>query len=212
MLHRIPLIALLLLAGCMPSLERYQVTREARLMDEVNARLEGQAPPVAENVTFERLVRAREEPENWMTYYGAYDGQRYSALEQINRGNVARLRPAWVFQAGLTGLLASPATYAFEASPIVVDGVLFTTGPNGHVWALDAATGDMLWHYQHAVPLDVPLCCGNVNRGVAVADGKVFFVTPNGHLVALNGETGEKAWHKRSSPTCERARAPSWRL
>src|SRR5690606_9508811 len=134
--------------------------------------------------------------ENWLTYYGAYDAQRYSALDEINRENVNQLRPAWIFQAGLIGLIASPATYAFDASPIEVDGVMYTTGPDGHVWALHAATGDMFWHYQHAVRLDVPLCCGNVNRGVAVANGKVYFVTPNAHLVALNAVTGEQEWQQ----------------
>jgi alcohol dehydrogenase (cytochrome c) len=92
------------------------------------------------------------------------------------------------------GLIATPATYAFEATPIVVDGVMFTTGPDGYVWALDAVTGKMLWQYRHAIPLDVPLCCGNVNRGVAVANGKVFFVTVNGHLIALDATTGAPVW------------------
>jgi len=107
---------------------------------------------------------------------------------------VKRLRPAWVFQAGVIGLIATPATYAFEATPIVVDGVMYVSGWDGYVWALDAGTGEVFWRYRHAVPLDVPLCCGNVNRGVAVAEGKVFFVTPNGHLVALDATNGKLQW------------------
>jgi alcohol dehydrogenase (cytochrome c) len=186
----------LVLSACTPALERFPPTEEAKSMDALNARLVGVAPPVVDNVTFERLVNARSEPANWLTYYGAYDGQRYSALSQVTSSNVDQLRPAWIFQAGLIGLVASPATYAFEAAPIVVDGVMFTTGPDAHVWALDATNGDMLWHYQHAVPLDVPLCCGNVNRGVAVAQGKVFYVTPNGYLIALDARTGEPVWQK----------------
>src|SRR5919201_2984063 len=81
----------------------------------------GSAPSVAENVTYERILAARSEPHNWLTYYGAYDGQRYSALDQINTENVKRLRPAWVFQAGSSGMHAGPSTYSFEAAPIVVD-------------------------------------------------------------------------------------------
>ena len=73
---------------------------------------------------------------------------------------------------------------------------MFLTGPDAHVWALDAATGEMLWHYHHAIPLDVPLCCGNVNRGVAVANGRVFFVTPSGHLIALDAATGKPVWDR----------------
>ncbi|WP_425449957.1 PQQ-dependent dehydrogenase, methanol/ethanol family [Virgifigura deserti] len=193
-LRGISLVVTLLLAACMPPLERFPVSREAQPFDAANARLAGTAPPVAATVTFERLVNARSEPQNWLTYYGAYDAQRYSPLDEIDRGNVAQLRPAWIFQSGLIGLVADPSDYAFEAAPLVVDGVLYTTGPDGHVWALDARTGGMLWHYRHAIPLDVPLCCGNVNRGAAIAQGKVFVVTPNGYLVALDAATGKPVW------------------
>lgn len=189
------LVCTLAMAGCI-ELERFPTTRDAVLMDELNGRLAGSAPPVVADVDFQRIKNARGEPHNWLTYYGAYDGQRYSTLNQVDSSNVRRLRPAWVFQAGLIGLQASPAAYAFEATPIVVDGVMFTTGPEGHVWALDASTGDMLWHYQRAIPLDVPLCCGNINRGVAVAEGKVFYVTPNGYLIALDAKSGKAVWEK----------------
>jgi alcohol dehydrogenase (cytochrome c) len=156
----------------------------------------GVAPPVVQNVTAERIVKARSEPQNWLTYYGAYDGQRYSALDQINTENVKNLKPTWVFQYGVVGLQATPATYSFEAAPIVVDGVMFVSGWDGYVWALDAVTGQLLWQYQHAIPLDTPLCCGNVNRGVAVAKGKVFLATQNGYLVALDATNGKPVWKK----------------
>jgi alcohol dehydrogenase (cytochrome c) len=154
----------------------------------------GSAPPVAKNVNYERILRARSEPQNWLTYYGAYDGQRYSPLEQINTQNVRRLTPAWVFQAGAVGLQAGATTYSFEATPIVVDGVMYVAGWDGWVWALDATTGEELWRYKHATPFDVSLCCGNVNRGVAVARGKVFVVTPNAHVLALDATTGKRVW------------------
>ena len=147
----------------------HPVTQTSVPFDRMIETSPGTAPDVATAVTAERLVRARSEPHNWLSYYGAYDGQRYSTLEQINTQNVARLKPAWVFQAGVIGLQAAPATYAFEAAPLVVDGVMFVSGWDGQVWALDARDGTMLWRYRHAIPLDVPLCCGNVNRGVAVA-------------------------------------------
>src|SRR5690348_15316348 len=154
------------------------------------------APPVVAGVNYERILNARDEPQNWLTYYGAYNGQRYSPLDQINTENVKRLLPAWVFQAGTTGLIAGPSTYSFEATPIVVDGIMFLPGWGGWVWALDAKTGTEIWRYKHAVPFDVSLCCGNVNRGVAVAQGKVFFVAANARLIALDATTGKQVWAK----------------
>jgi len=154
------------------------------------------APPVVQNVDYERILNAREEPQNWLTYYGAYNGQRYSPLDQINTENVKRLLPAWVFQAGSTGLIAGASTYSFEAAPIVVDGVMFCTGWDGWLWALDAKTGVEIWRYKHAVPFDVSLCCGNVNRGCAVAKGKVFFVTANAHVLALDATNGKRVWDR----------------
>jgi alcohol dehydrogenase (cytochrome c) len=154
----------------------------------------GQAPPVAKDVTYERILETRTEPHNWLTYYGAYNGQRYSPLDQINTENVQRLAPAWVYQFGPTGLHAGQSTYSFECAPIVVDGVMYVTGWDGLVWALDAKTGQELWRYQHAIPFDTPLCCGNVNRGVAVANGKVFAVTLNAHVIALDATDGKVVW------------------
>jgi alcohol dehydrogenase (cytochrome c) len=154
----------------------------------------GHAPPVAKGVTYERILDARSEPHNWLTYYGAYDGQRYSPLDQINTENVKLLKPEWMFQCGSVGLHSGASTYSFEASPLVVDGVMFVSGWDGWVWALDARNGDLLWQYRHASPFDVSLCCGNVNRGVAVAQGLVFVVTLNAHIVALDAENGEVVW------------------
>jgi len=154
------------------------------------------APPVVSSVTYERILNARSEPQNWLTYYGAYNGQRYSPLDQINTENVKRIGPAWVFQAGTTGIIAGASTYSFEAAPIVVDGVMFLAGWDGWVWALNAKTGVEIWRYKHAIPYDVSLCCGNVNRGVAVAKGKVFFVTANAHVLALDATTGKRVWDK----------------
>ncbi|MGH3252687.1 MAG: PQQ-dependent dehydrogenase, methanol/ethanol family [Trebonia sp.] len=154
----------------------------------------GTAPPVARTVNYERILNARSEPQNWLTYYGTYDGQRYSPLDQVTTENVKGLTPAWVFQFGSSGLHAGASTYAFEATPLVVDGTMFVSGWDGWVWALNAATGQLLWQYKHAVPFDTSLCCGNVNRGVAVAKGKVFVVTLNAHVLALDAETGKMVW------------------
>jgi alcohol dehydrogenase (cytochrome c) len=184
------------LAGACASHPEYPLTTRSRPMSDLNPDKVGQAPPVLDAVTGDRLVRAGEEPHNWLTYYGTYDGRRYSPLDQIDVGNVRELRPAWVFQFEQLGVHATPLTAAFEAAPLVVDGVMYVSGPNGYVWALDAATGRLLWQFAYAVPIDAPLCCGNVNRGVAVARGRVFYASPNGHLFALDGVTGKPVWER----------------
>src|ERR687884_1979494 len=154
----------------------------------------GSAPPVAKGVTYERILNARDEPQNWLTYYGAYDGQRYSPLDQIDASNVGKLKPEWVYQIGSMGLHSGASTYAWEAAPIIVDGIMFVSAWDGQLFALDAKHGHELWRYKHASPFDISLCCGNVNRGVAVAEGKVFMTTLNAHVIALDAETGKKIW------------------
>jgi alcohol dehydrogenase (cytochrome c) len=192
------LVLLAGVAGCFPSQmgPRWPITQPQKSFDQMDAALSHVAPPVASGVTAERIAAARSEPQNWLTYYGAYDGQRFSALDQINAANVSKLAPAWVFQASPIGLVAQPPSYALEAAPIVVDGIMYMSGFDGYVWALDAATGEELWRYRHAIPLDVVLCCGNVNRGVAVARGRVFYSSPNGTLVALDATTGKPLWSR----------------
>src|SRR3954466_8980612 len=145
----------------------------------------GKAPAVAKGVTYDRILNARDEPHNWLTYYGAYNGQRYSPLDQLNASNVSKLKPEWVYQIGSMGMHSGASTYAWEASPIVVDGVMFVSAWDGQLFALDARSGEELWRYKHASPFDVSLCCGNVNRGVAVAEGMVFMTTLNAHIIAL---------------------------
>src|SRR6476661_5803959 len=113
------------------------------------------APPVVENLTYERILDARSEPHNWMTYYGAYDGQRFSPLDQINTENVKRIGPAWIFQAGTSGIIAGTSTYSFEAAPIIVDGVMFLSGWDGWVWALDAKSGGEIGVRGHLDAFDI---------------------------------------------------------
>ena len=188
-------IALLFATAC-THYPDHPVTQSPVPFGSMNDSARQTAPDVTRGVTADRIRNARSEPQNWLTYYGAYDGQRYSTLDQVNTSNVSSLRPAWQFQFGVIGLVANPATYSFEAAPIVVDGVMFVSGWDGYVWALDATNGNLLWQYKHSIPLDTPLCCGNVNRGVAVAAGKVYLATQNGHLVALDATNGRKMWEQ----------------
>ncbi len=137
-------------------------------------------------VPYERIRDADREPGNWLTYSRDYSGRRYSPLDQIHTGNVARLRVAWVHQVDELD--------AFETSPIVVDGTMFITEPPNGVKALDARTGRRLWSYTKQVPKDLRLCCGKVNRGVAVLGDTVFYASLDAHLIALDARTGRLRW------------------
>lgn len=138
-------------------------------------------------VTPKRLNESRSEPHNWLSYYGSYDAWRYSELDQVNRGNVKKLIPVWTFQTGeIDGGL--------QSSPIVVDGVMYITGAWNRVFAIDAVTGEELWHYYHPRTEEIPGLYGTWNRGVAVGHGLVFMGTLDNKLVALDAESGREVW------------------
>ncbi len=126
---------------------------------------------------------------NWPSYGGTDLSWRYSALDQINTGNVSRLKPAWIFQTGDYG-------EGLLATPIVVDGVMYIITPHIQVFALDAATGNLIWHYKYPTPRSGrPGGMTFVqNRGVAVSDGKVLFGTTDNYVVALDQKTGQEIW------------------
>ena len=154
----------------------------------------GSAPPVTKGVTYERILNARSEPQNWLTYYGAYDGQRYSPLDQINKENVKRLAPAWVFQAARWACTRASRRTRSRPPRSSSTGSCSSRAGTAGSGPSTPGTETQLWQYRHAIPYDVSLCCGNVNRGVAVAEGMVFVVTLNAHIIALDAETGKKVW------------------
>jgi alcohol dehydrogenase (cytochrome c) len=137
----------------------------------------------AQAITGKDLLAGFGNPGRWLTYSGDYSGRRHSPLNQITTANVARLGPQWTFQTNVVG--------KFEATPLAIDGVLYVSGWDNHVWALDAKTGRQLWHYQRRIPQGVQACCGRVNRGVAVHGTRLFMSTLDAHLVALDMKTGE---------------------
>jgi alcohol dehydrogenase (cytochrome c) len=141
-------------------------------------------------VTSDRILNAAKEPQNWLTYSGSYNGQRYSTLVQITTANVRNLNLEWVFQVRSLG-----AADKFEATPIVVDGVMYTVSPPNDVVALDAVTGRQFWRYNHNVAPAARVCCGRVNRGVAILGDSVFMGTIDGRVVALNARTGDVQWN-----------------
>jgi alcohol dehydrogenase (cytochrome c) len=137
-------------------------------------------------VPFERIRQAQSEPGNWLTYSGNYHGHRHSLLTEITPANVAGLKPAWVYQCREGGTV--------ETSPIVVDGVIYITEKPHIVTALDGRTGRPLWTYRRTPVTDVPGCCGDVNRGVAILGDTLYWGTLDAHLIAIDSETGGLKW------------------
>jgi alcohol dehydrogenase (cytochrome c) len=137
-------------------------------------------------VTYERILNAPLEAESWLTYSGRYSGWRYSTVESINIGNVARVRLEWAFQPADLG--------QFETTPLVVDGVLYGTGQSNRAFALDARTGRAIWRYRRNLPEKLHPCCGMVNRGFAMLRNKLFMATLDAHVVALDAKTGNVLW------------------
>ena len=144
------------------------------------------AADAAAQVTFDRLRAAAEEPENWLTYSGAYFSQRYSELDQVTPDNVGDLALQWVYQAPVAG--------PWQSSPVVVDGVMYLTQRPNDIVALDARTGRVFWVYSYPTPSDHRACCGANNRGVAILGDRVFMATLDAHVVALDAATGAELW------------------
>ena len=140
----------------------------------------------AAQVSFERLLRAEEEPENWLTYSGTYKSQRHSRLDQITPTNVADLELAWVFQAR--------SLEVFQATPLVVDGIMYLVEPTNTVVALDATLGRVFWTYEYTPSRESRPCCGAVNRGLGILGDTLFLATVDANLIALDAISGEPLW------------------
>ena len=139
----------------------------------------------AAQVPFERIAHADKEPGNWLTYSRNYQGQRFSPLNEIDTSNVAKLKVQWALQ------FPAPTN---EVSPIVVDNIMYVTGPNSAA-AIDARTGRTLWTWKRPIPSDYhSVGFGRVNRGPAVLDDKLFVTTLDCYLVALDLKSGAQLW------------------
>ena len=145
----------------------------------------------AQGVTYERIVNALHEQQNWLTYFGDYGAMRHRDLKQITTANVKDLRVEWMFQTGQTG--------AFQTVPLVVDGVMYITAANGQAFALDARSGRQLWMYRHTFPADQKIAL-QPNRGMAILGDRVFMVTTDAHLIALEARTGKLVWQAEMAP------------
>ncbi|PZN32883.1 MAG: PQQ-dependent dehydrogenase, methanol/ethanol family, partial [Proteobacteria bacterium] len=167
-------MALLLLAGC--------AQREG---SEVGVR--------AGNIDLERLSNAHAEPGQWLTLGRTWKADRYSPLTQIDVENAGRLGFAWEYAARTR---RGRVEVGHEATPIVVDGIMYASGPWGAVYAVDARTGEERWRYDPDVDGSYwrRACCGAVNRGLQVWKGRVYVGTLDGHLVSLDAATGKELW------------------
>ena len=147
----------ILVTGC-DSTETNPAKQQSKEKSEFQS--QSQSKTIAD-VNTQRLVAADKEPQNWLSHGRTYSEQRFSPLKQINDKNVDQLGLAWS--------LDLSASRGLEATPLVVDGIMYDTGTFNIIRAIDAKTGKELWHYDPKVPGDWLryVCCGPVNRGVA---------------------------------------------
>ena len=137
-------------------------------------------------VTYERMLHAEREPWNWLTYSGGYSSLRYSLLTQLNRNNVKNLSLKWVWHPRYLEKM--------EATPLVVDGVLYTV-QNSDVAAIDAATGRVFWTFHYYVPPESNQYV-LVVKGLAISGDSLFWATYDGHLISIDARTGIANWNK----------------
>src|SRR5215213_4964169 len=138
-------------------------------------------------VTFDRILHADREPQNWLSYSGTPMNQRYSGLTQITPANVKDLQQQWVWQAR--------SLEKFEATPLVVDGVMYTVEAPNNIVALDAATGRPFWTFNYTPAPEGRPCCGRVNRGVAILGNTLYMGTIDAHLIAIDARSGQLIWN-----------------
>ncbi len=144
---------------------------------------------VAADVTWDRLLNADKDPNNWVMYHGDFTGWHHSGLDQINTSNVGDLRMAWQH-------IPSSSKRGIQSFPLAVDGVLYYTSSSGEIWALNGASGALIWHYK--AKIDIERAEGTFynpyNRGLAIAYGKVYIATTDGRVIALDKRDGKVVW------------------
>ncbi|HET7526219.1 MAG TPA: PQQ-binding-like beta-propeller repeat protein, partial [Burkholderiaceae bacterium] len=146
----------------------------------------GSPVPKSVSVSQAQLDGAAKDASNFLHSNGSYAQTRYHAASQINKGNVGKLKPAFVFQ---TEVIES-----METAPIVVNGVMYLTTSYNHIYAIDAVTGKEFWHYKHKQGPVTTYCCGPNNRGVAIMSDRVYMGTLDAKLLALDAKTGKVLW------------------
>jgi alcohol dehydrogenase (cytochrome c) len=162
-----------------PAYAQQEIKGGSQKMEAANA-------PEFSTVTQDDLNRAASDSSNFLHTNGDYKQQRFYPNKQIDKSNVSKLRPAWIFQ--------TEVKESLETSPIVVRGVMYVTTSYSHVYAVNAKTGEELWHFKPKLGPITTFCCGPNNRGVAVSDNMVFVATLDSKLVGLDAKTGKPVW------------------
>lgn len=139
----------------------------------------------ASAASWEEIVNAGSQSHDWLNYGGDLGQMRYAPSDEINTGNVHKLRVKFIHQSGVVG--------SYETTPIAQNGILYFTTPYNHVFAVDARNGRELWHYEHKLGTTI-FCCGPNNRGVAISGDGLFMATLDALLIALDKRTGELLW------------------
>jgi alcohol dehydrogenase (cytochrome c) len=147
------------------------------------------AGSLSAQVTNDQLLHAQNNPNDWLTYSGGYSSQRYSTLNQITPANVKNLELQWVLQ--------SRSLEKNEATPLVVNGIMYTVQAPNDVVALDAATGRVFWTYQYNPSSKSRPCCGRVNRGLAMVGDTLYMGTIDAHVIALDAKSGKVLWNSQ---------------
>ena len=143
----------------------------------------------------ERLSKANETPEDWLSHGRNYSEDRFSRLNQITKENIEQLGLAWSFN--------MEVKRGIEATPLVVDGIMYVTGNYSIVYAIDARNGELIWKYDPKVAptIGIKACCGTVNRGAALYKGLVYVGALDGRLIALDAATGQPKWEAQTIDT-----------
>ncbi len=151
--------------------------------------------PKDAGLSFDRLSRAEREPHNWPTYWGSYRAEHFSELTQIHRRNVSTLQARWA--------APLPGSSPLEATPLVVDGIMYVSGSPGDVYALDARSGLGLWRFHREQQRVNPFQINPYNKGVAVLGKRVFVNTLDNNLIALDARSGRVLWEQNIADTMD---------
>lgn len=143
---------------------------------------------ITEAIDDQAIIQADNNQEDWLTYGGNYAETRYRTLDQINKTNLNELGLAWAVDLG--------TKRGIQATPLVVDGIMFLTGPWSIVYAIDVRSGKRLWTFDPELEGNSALvaCCGVINRGLAIYKGDLFLGVLDGRLMSIDAATGEKNW------------------
>lgn len=167
--------------------ERWQIIAFLRTLDHRTSNEFAHDRTLPVDVSWQALLTARSRTDEWLTYSGALDGWRHAALQEITPANVSGLKLHWAHQ-------FATEEGTIQATPLVASKTMFITEPPNNVVALDASTGREVWRYVRHLPKELPICCGLVNRGLAVLGKRLFLGTLDAKLVALDASTGQVEW------------------